>query len=184
VSGSFGLGAAPVGCGNSWSLAVPVKGEKAGRRTSSAVKEVDMVRCTPGVGLVAVLTVCPFLALHAGDGKTDDQKAWQQAELKKLTGRWTTVREENAGKDKIRRTRVDLEFAAGKLSVTIDGARYSAPEMVFVKQDRGPARLDLGTNPIYYSFVGEKLIVVGRILNRPFEGFDLSGDYKRPEAAK
>jgi hypothetical protein len=143
-----------------------------------------MVRCTLGVGLIAVLTVCPFLALHAGDGKTDDQKAWQEAELKKLAGRWTTVREEKAEKDKIRRITVDLQFADGNLSVTIDGITHPAPRMVLVKPDRGPARFDLGINPIYYSFVGGQLIVVGTIMNRPFEGFDLSGEYRRSEPAK
>ena len=141
-----------------------------------------MFRGTLWLGLIAILAVCPFHALHAGDEKSGDKK-WQEAELKKLTGRWTTVRKEKE-KDKVRTTQVDLEFADGKLSVTMNGSTYSAPPMVLVKQDKGPGRLDLGINPIYYSFVGEKLIVVGHILNRPFEGFDLSGEYKRSEQTK
>src|SRR5262249_16260601 len=47
----------------------------------------------------------------------NDKKAWQEAELKQLAGRWTTFREEKADQDKISRRRVDLEFVDGKLKV-------------------------------------------------------------------
>ena len=73
-----------------------------------------MFRCFLWLGLLAVLMVCPVLSVHAGD-----KMAWQEAQLKKLSGRWTTVREEKAAPDKTRRTRVDLEFADGKLKVFV-----------------------------------------------------------------
>jgi hypothetical protein len=37
---------------------------------------------------------------------------------------------------------------------------------------------------VYYDFVGEKMILIGRIGPRPFEGFILSGEYKRAEKPK
>jgi hypothetical protein len=37
---------------------------------------------------------------------------------------------------------------------------------------------------VHYDFQGEKLILVGRLPNRPFEGFSLSGEYHRAEKTK
>jgi hypothetical protein len=141
---------------------------------------------------VAFLTVCPSRALCA-----DDKKPWEEAEFKKLSGRWTTFREEKTGQDKIRRSRVDLEFAGGKLKVFIldqTGARTRKSQdeikVLGAEEIKGLglgsiARLILGNErqkaEVYYDFVGDRLILVGRIGFRPWEGFHLSGEYKRAE---
>ena len=41
-----------------------------------------------------------------------------------------------------------------------------------------------GKTEVYYDFVGDKLVIVGRIGWRPYEGFRLSGKYKRAEPPK
>jgi len=47
----------------------------------------------------------------------NDQTTRQDAVLKQLAGRWTTLREEKDDQGKISRRRVDLEFVDGKLKV-------------------------------------------------------------------
>src|SRR5262245_31240967 len=146
------------------------------------------------VGLFAVLPACLSRPLAAGEKPT-----WQEAQLKKLSGRWTTVREETAGPDKVRRTRVDLEFADGKIKLFLfneKGGMIFDGELRVIGVEEikgvglGPvSRLKLGGNElqkaeVHYDFVGEKLILVGRIGWRPYEGFALSGEYQRPEKAK
>ena len=37
---------------------------------------------------------------------------------------------------------------------------------------------------VYYDFVDERMVLIGTLLNRPFEGFSLSGEYKRLEQRK
>jgi hypothetical protein len=143
---------------------------------------------------VAVFLGCALAAATwpaAGqEKKPDDKKAWQEAELKKLAGRWTTSREEKADQDKIRRRRVDLEFADGLLKVFIfdekDVEPWKGPplKVIGVERDedaRSTSRLKLERAEVYYDFVGEKMILVGAIGHRPFEGFKLSGEYKRVE---
>jgi hypothetical protein len=156
--------------------------------------EVVMLRCFLWVGLLAVLTACPFRALDA-----EGEKSWQEAEVKKLGGRWTTVREEKIAKEKVRRRRVDLEFADGKLTVFLFNEKDAQIfddhlKVIGVEEVKGLglgsiARLKLGGNEsqkaeVYYDFVGEKLILIGRIGWRPWEGFPLSGEYKRAEKPK
>jgi len=162
-----------------------------------------MLRCALWVGLLAVLTAFPFHALHAdghkaddkkADGqKADDKKAWQQAEREKLAGRWTASREERTDKDQIRRTRVDLEFTDGRLEVfhyDEKGSQiwYGGLKVIGVEQvGSGPgaaSRLNLDKGEVYYDFVGDKLILVGRIGPRPWEGFHLSGEFKRGSKPK
>jgi len=141
---------------------------------------------------VAVFLGCTLAAAAwpaAGqEKKPDDKKAWQEGELKKLEGRWTTVREEKTDQDKIRRRRVDLEFAGGSLKVFIvdekDAQPWSGPPLKVIGVERDEAlgsasRLKLERAQVYYDFVGENLIIVGGIGHRPFEGLMLSGEYRR-----
>ena len=123
------------------------------------------------------------------DKKPDDEKAWQVPELKKFQGRWTAFREEKE-QETIRRRWVDLEFAGGEMKVFIlDENRklvWEGPPLKVAGVERGEslgraARLKLEREGVYYDFVGEKLILVGGIGHRPFEGFMLSGEYKRVE---
>jgi hypothetical protein len=148
-----------------------------------------MLRCALRVGFLAILTVCAFRALHADDKKADDKKAWQEAELKKLAGRWTTVREEKTDPDqKTRRRRIDLEFVDGELRVLLfdeKGAQEGDGSLKVIGVEQvgervgPPFRLNLDKAEVYYDLVGEKLVVVGRVQPRPWEGFPLSGEYKR-----
>jgi hypothetical protein len=154
-----------------------------------------MLRSFLWVGFLTALTGCPPCALYA-----QDQTAWQEAQLKKLSGRWTTIREEKTAPDKTRRRRVDLEFADGKLKVFISGEIASkqptgelrvlgvvkVPEVI---GDGNYGWLNLGGNAsqkvaVYYDFVGEKLVLIGRIGWRPWEGFRVSGEYQRAETPK
>jgi hypothetical protein len=63
-----------------------------------------------------------------------------------------------------------------------------------VEQDKGIGDgnygwLNLGGNAtqkvaFHYDFVGEKLVLIGRIRWRPWEGFRVSGEYQRAEKPK
>ena len=144
-----------------------------------------MLRC---LICVSVLMIGPVCAVQ-----TNDKKTWQEGELKKLEGRWTTVREEKSDQGEIRRRRVDVEYVGGNLKVFIFDKKAAPPweeslKVSGVEQSgsRGLAsRLNLERQEeIYYDFVGENLILVGGIGHRPFEGFKLSGEYKRAEKPK
>jgi hypothetical protein len=129
-----------------------------------------------------------------------EQKTWQEGELKKLEGRWTTLREEKTDQDKIRRRRVEVEVAGRNLQVFIldenDARPWEGPPLKVIGIERGadfasssllkldPRPLSTRVAEVYYDFVGEKLILVGGLGHRPFEGFRLSGEYKRLEKPK
>ena len=51
--------------------------------------------------------------------RADNEQSWQQSELQKLQGRWTTLREEKSDQGKSRRQWVELEFAGGGLKILI-----------------------------------------------------------------
>ena len=120
-----------------------------------------------------------------------DQTTWQKTELDKLQWRWTTVREEQTDDGKLRRKSVTLEFADGNLTVSIHreqdppGKVWKGSLKVMGFEQVGAAsRLILGDGErkkaeVYYDFVGERLILVGSIAPRPWEGFRLSGEYQR-----
>ena len=112
----------------------------------------------------------------------NDKKAWQEAELKQLAGRWTTFREEKADQDKISRRRVDLEFVDGKLKVFFfdeKGVKVwdGSLKVIGVEQVGTTSRLKLDEGEVYYDFVGEKLIIIG--WPAPWALPPLSGEYKR-----
>ena len=126
--------------------------------------------------------------------RANSKQSWQQSELQKLQGRWTTFREEKTDEGKLRRQWVELEFADGGLKVLIlDENRnqsWSNSLRVIGVERVGPvSRLNLGSGEqrkaeIYYDFTGDKMTLVGRIIPRPFEGFSLSGEYQRPVKLK
>ncbi len=146
-----------------------------------------------GIGLLAIGRGA---VVDAGD-----EKPRHEAELKKLSGRWTTVREEKTADGTSRRSRIDLEFAGSTLKVfvyndkgrlTFDGKLnvISAEELKGVGLG-SVGRLGLaGAYEVkqkaeaHYDFVGEELVLVGRIGWRPWEGFHLSGQYRRAPAPK
>jgi hypothetical protein len=146
---------------------------------------------------VAVFLGCVFSAATCpATGQVllaEDKNTWQEAELKKLQGRWTTFREEKTHEDKIRRRRVDLEFADGELRVLVfdekDAKIWDGRlKVISVERVTGglgmTPRLNLDKGEVHYDFVGDKMIVVGRIGPRPWEGFPLSGEYQRAEQPK
>ena len=126
--------------------------------------------------------------------KPDDKLAWQEAELKKLQGRWTAFREVKADQEKSRRPRIELEVAGSEIMIRLLDEKASSTwnkslQVLGVEQVGPVSRLVLGSGEqkkadIYYDFVDDKLILVGRILPRPFEGLSLSGDYMRPDKLK
>jgi hypothetical protein len=149
------------------------------------------------VGFIVILTAgspCFVCAQDKTVGKTDH--------LKRLLGRWMTVREQKDPAGKLLRTRVELEFASDKLNVFVlneDGTKRlfdGQLRILGVEQLDKPGlgwfwRINLGGRETetrrvdaYFDFVGENLILVGRIGWRPWEGFHLSGDYKRAEKPK
>jgi hypothetical protein len=142
------------------------------------------------IGLIIGLAVAQSIPLHA-----EDNKAWQESQFKKLRGRWTTIREEED------RRRLDLQFTDGKIEVLVYGKdpakrpnsydlRLFGVEMAKKSNLSNFAQLNVGSTSgsgkteVYYDFVGEKLIIVGTVDWRPFEGFHLSGDFKRVEVKK
>src|SRR5207253_3158 len=60
--------------------------------------------------------------------------AWQQAEFKKLTGRWTTTREEKSG-GKTRMRRIELDLTSSRLAVLVkdEGGKSSFKDELKVK---------------------------------------------------
>jgi hypothetical protein len=141
---------------------------------------------TVGVFLSCVLSAatCP----PAGQVlPADDKKAWQEAELKQLAGRWTRSWEDKV-QDKIFRWRMDLEFVDGKLKMLVfdeKGVKHEedSARVIGVEQVGTTSRLKLDGGEVYYDFVvGEKLIVIG--WPHPWAFPPLSGEYKRAEKLK
>jgi hypothetical protein len=126
--------------------------------------------------------------------QADVKNIWQDNEIKKLKGRWTAFREEKNYQEKVRRVWVELEFTDRRLKiVTLDENRHQTwnESLAVIDIERvGPvSRLILGHEmqkkaEVYYDFVSKKLILVGRIVPRPFEGFQLTGEYTRAEQPK
>ncbi|MFO0969092.1 MAG: DUF1080 domain-containing protein [Gemmataceae bacterium] len=147
----------------------------------------------------------PFgIATYATVGAVRDVRVravdvWQDAELEKLRGRWTTLREKPSKTGAPAQQRIDLVFTDGKLTVLgVDekGTKKwsDAIKVTGVEQVKGVgvaylSRLNLQGSPTqkvqaYYDFVGGRLILVGSIGFRPWEGFQLSGEYRRVEGGK
>lgn len=156
-----------------------------------------MGRILQGVAVVAWCLLSASLCGAAGpDARpaADDKKAWQESELKRFQGRWQTYREEKIGDEPVRRRWLELEFADGRMKLVVRDENKKQTfdgrlEVMKIESFGWGSRLVLGQGEIkkaeiYYDFVGDKLILAGRIPPRPYEGFSLSGEYKRVEKPK
>ncbi len=141
--------------------------------------------------LCALLLPCLWLS-PISDTPADEKQPGLEAKLEPFRGRWTTSRERKED-EKIRRYQLVLEFKGGELTFfTEEGGKKGNQftlKVIGVKQADGAPRLVLEfgerqTYVIHYDFEGDRMILVGRLLNRPFEGFSLSGEYKRVEKPK
>jgi hypothetical protein len=120
-----------------------------------------------------------------------DDKPAQESKLEQFRGRWTTSREKRDG-DKVRSSQLILEFRCGELTFyTEEGGKKGNEftlKVIGVEQGKDVPYLVLGHGqtkyPVYYDFPGERMILVGRLWNRPFEGFSLSGEFQRVEKPK
>jgi hypothetical protein len=119
----------------------------------------------------------------------DDKKAWQEAELKQLAGRWTRFWEDNVDQDKIFRRRMDLEFVDGRLNMFIfdeKGVKVQedSAKVIGVEKVGTTSRLRLDQGEVYYSdfSTGGQLAVIG--WPHPWAFPPISGEYKRAEKLK
>jgi hypothetical protein len=125
-----------------------------------------------------------------------DKEPWSKAVAKPFQGRWTTSRDFKGDDGKVRRRRLDLEFAGGTLTfTTFDGDDKAGQsyelDVTGVEHGEGASRFVLALrgkgrgSVVYYAFQGGKLVLVGNgPPSRPIESFPLSGEFKRLEAAK
>jgi hypothetical protein len=152
--------------------------------TGSALHRVS--RCVLCVLLLAGLWLSATTTIRA-----EDKPLAREPGLEQLLGRWSTSREMKEG-EKARHSQLVLEFRGGELTFYTEeggtkGNQFTL-NVIAVEQDKGVSHLVLGRGGskyvVYYDFQRGRLILVGRLLNRPFEGFSLSGEYKRVEAPK
>jgi hypothetical protein len=94
--------------------------------------------------------------------------------------------------EKVRSYQLILEFRGDELTFYTEedgkkGNQFTL-KVIGVEQGKEVPYLVLGNGqtkyPLYYDFQGERMILVGRLPNRPFEGFSLAGEYKRVEKPK
>jgi hypothetical protein len=137
--------------------------------------------------------VLPCLSLSPiSDTLADEKQPGLAAKLEPFRGRWTTSREKKED-EKVSRYELVLEFKDGELTFfTEEGGKKGNQftlNVIGVEQGDGAPHLILGFGErskyvIHYDFEGGRMILVGRLPNRPFEGFSLSGEYKRVEKPK
>lgn len=136
--------------------------------------------------------------LHAGGSSSPPnpaamEPAVQENQRERFHGRWTTSRERKEG-EKSRRYQLILEIDGGSLKYFTmqeegKGNGFTL-NVIGVEQGDSVTRFILsagGTKKctIYCDFEGDRMILVGHLpMNRPFEGFSLSGEYTRVEPSK
>jgi hypothetical protein len=136
------------------------------------------------VVLLSCLSLSPTRTVWA-----EEKQPGPETKLEPFRGRWTTSREKKED-EKVRRYQLTLEFAGDELTFFTEedgkkGNQFTL-KVIEVEQGEGVSRLVLGFGErsryvVACDFVGERLILVGRLPNRPFEGFSLSGEYQRVE---
>jgi hypothetical protein len=123
--------------------------------------------------------------------KEIDKPPAQESRPAQFRGRWSTSREMREG-EKVRHSQLVLEFRGDELTFYTEeggtkGNQFTL-KLIGVEQGKDVPYLVLGHSEskyvVYYDFQSERMILVGRLLNRPFEGFSLSGEYKRVEESK
>ncbi len=137
--------------------------------------------------LLACLSLSPTRAILA-----DEKQSGPETKLAQFHGRWTTSRQRKDD-EKIRRYQLVLEFKGGELTFFTEERGKKGNEftlkVIGVEEGAGGSHLILGFGDtskyiVHYDFQGEKMVLVGRLPNRPFEGFSLSGEYNRAEKPK
>jgi hypothetical protein len=133
--------------------------------------------------LLGCLWLGPFETVRA-----EEKPPPQGPDLEQFFGRWSTPREVREG-EQVRHSQLVLEFRGDELTFFTEeggkkGNRFTL-KVLGVEQGKGVPHLLLGHGAsryvVSYDFQRLRLILVGRLLNRPFEGFSLSGEYKRFE---
>jgi len=89
--------------------------------------------------------------------------------------------------EKVRQFHLILEFRGGKLMFCTEEAgkkeHQFSLEVIRIEQAQGVSCLVFGHGASQYlvscDFHSERMILAARLLNRPVEGFSLSGEYKR-----
>jgi hypothetical protein len=146
-----------------------------------------MLRRMACVVLLACLSLGPTRTVPAEENQPGPETKREQ-----FRGRWTTSRESKED-EKVRHYQLVLEFNGGELTFfTEEDGKKGNPftlKVIVVEQGDGASHLVLGFGErskyvIYFDFEGDRMILVGRLPNRPFEGFSLSGEYKRVEKPK
>jgi hypothetical protein len=141
-------------------------------------------------GSIKTLSAAEFKKLVTSAVPVEDKRA-PAAKLEQFRGRWSTSREERDG-EKVRTSQLALEFRSDQLTFyTEEGGKKGNEfrlQVIGVEQGKEVPYLVLASGqtkyPVYYDFQGERMILVGRLPNRPFEGFSLSGEYRRVEKPK
>jgi hypothetical protein len=142
-------------------------------------------------GSIKTLAAGDLKKLVGKKEEADDKPPAQDPKLEEFRGRWSTSREMRDG-EKVRSYQLILEFRGDELTFyTEEGGKKENQFMlrvIGVEQGKEVPYLVLGNGqtkyPLYYDFQGERMILVGRLPNRPFEGFSLAGEYKRVEKPK
>jgi hypothetical protein len=140
---------------------------------------------TPCCVLLACLSLTSICAVSA------DEKKPGAAKLEQFQGRWITSRQEK-GDGKTRAYQLVLEFKEDQLTFFTEekGEKGNTFTLRVIGGEESPYGSHLilsgGTHKytVHYDFQGEKLILVGRLPNRPFEGFSLSGEFARAAKRK
>jgi hypothetical protein len=146
-------------------------------RMSSSVLCVILLTC---------LSLSPIRAIPA-----DEKQSTLDTKMEPFRGRWTASRESKE-REKIRRYQLVLEFKGAELTFFTeeDGKKANEFTLKVIAVEEGPKEshlvLGFGSSKyvVHYDFEGEKMILVGRLPNRPFEGFSLSGEYNRAQKPK
>jgi hypothetical protein len=137
--------------------------------------------------LFACLSLSPTRVILA-----HEKQSPSATKLEQFRGRWITSRPRKE-EAKIHRDELVLEFKGDELTFfTQEGGKKGNEytlKVIGVEEGAGASRVILGFGSrskyiVHYDFQGEKLILVGRLPNRPFEGFSLSGEYHRAEITK
>jgi hypothetical protein len=123
--------------------------------------------------------------------RADDQQPAQGLPLERSHGRWSTSRERREG-ERVRRSQLTLEFRNDELTLCAKEDGKKGNQFILkvngIEEGKNASSLLLSHGGskyvIYYDFQGERLILVGNLLNRPFEGFSLSGECQRAEEHK
>ncbi len=115
-----------------------------------------------------------------------------KAKLEQFQGRWITSRARKED-EKIHREHLILEFKGEELTFFTeeDGKKGNQFTLKVMEVEQRGAEQWLVLRSagahrytIHYDLEGGRLILVGRLLNRPFENFSLSGEYRKAASAR